>query len=155
MQENLKKAEDEKDNLSATIKRTGLVSKVMNEVKKEFLLDKSDILKLMESDGYTLEEDNGIAVFKKGGEIVRNQKTQSPEGIEAVFSSFAESKKLAKDEEDRQGRGGKTTKKSLSSATTLSELRKEFEERGESINGSEFNAKMQELSKDNPDFFNE
>lgn len=147
--------EKEKISLESSIRLRSLKSKAFSGLESEFLLSNDKVFKLMENDGYTLEEDDGDVVFRLNGNIVRDTKTQDALSANKVIEEYAQKENILKKEEStRSGRGDKSTRGSRSSVTSFSQLQKEWEESGKSINSSEFSAKAMELAKDNPDFYN-
>jgi hypothetical protein len=143
----------EKTALEDSIKSMRLEARIVSEIP-DGIIGKDEVLGLMKIKGYSFDEENGAIIPKLNGEKILNN-LQSPEAIKTVAASFMTERKLIADESGgRGGRGGKSDKTG-DNVKTIADLREQFEKDGKSLNGQEFAARCMELSKDNPDFFNE
>jgi hypothetical protein len=151
--------EDEKSDLEKTHRKWKVQSNALNSIQKEYNLSKSDMMALMVSSGYEIDEDeNGRVITKKQGNTVRDQKTQDPLSFDVVFEEFAKEKGQIKTETTTppsppRGRGGTSSKNPPAAYSSLKEMEADWKAQGKSTLGEEFMAKAQECSKNNPDFF--
>ena len=141
------------------IEISSIQTSALNSVSKEYMLAKHDLLTLMNTGGYAIDEENGKIFVKKNGETIRDEKTQDPLPFDVVMDEFAKEKGLVKPDAappapTPTGRGGKSTTKPPAVFTTYKEMAAAFEAQGKSTYGHEFMTKAMEYSKDNPDFFN-
>ena len=153
---NVDKTEAKNKDLENQLRKTSIRTDALNSIQKDYLLSKADMLSLMTTSGYDIDEENGKVVTRKHGEILRDQKTQDPLSFDVVFDEFAKEKGQIKIEQPAappQGRGGKSSTKPQSVYANFDEMQKAWEAEGKSTLGAEFMAKAQELAKDNPDFF--
>ena len=102
---------------------------------------------------YTFEEEDGVEVVKKNGEILRDKTTQNPIKPEDIVGSyFTERKWVDEKQPGRSGRGAGNDTGKPGISTKLSELAKEWTDQGKSIQGSEFQAALEAAQKANPSF---
>lgn len=155
LQSNYDNLEKEKNEIVANQNRINIESSILNGVNKDFIIGKNEVFSLMKSNGYSFEEEDGAIVAKKDGQIIRDERTQRPVDPSIAIESYAVERKLVKDDsEQRRGRGASSNSQD-SCATTLSELKDQFEKEGKNTNSEEFMSKCRELSNSNPNFMNE
>ena len=150
LQLNYGKLEGEKNSLQASLEQMGVKYQLLAAIPKN-KLSGEELLAVMSANGYAFEKgENGI-IAKLNGSVVRNEATQAEVSFSEVIGSFIAEKNFAEEDGGKRGRGGKTTQiKSI--ATSVSELKKQWEDEGKNVNSAEFQAACAEHSKNNPDF---
>lgn len=158
-------------NLQATVKdyeakyntaeqeKKGIVikSKLTRAVPAGLPIDGDEVLLSMQARGYAYEEDEkGVIVFKKNGEIIRDPKTQDPISHEAVISNYVTNERkwvpTGEGDQDKQGRGFKSDRRTSGVVTSMKEAKAQWEGQGKSINTAEFQAYVQDAAKTNKEF---
>lgn len=119
-------------------------------------LKPEQVLTLMETDGYSYEKaEDGSVVWKKGGNVLRNDKDQTELKGEDVVGGFIANNGWNVDEqkqEQRNGRGGGNSGSGTGKPTKLSEAEAQWQADGKHIAGAEFQAHVTSLTKENPNF---
>jgi len=113
--------------------------------------DQDEVVLLMKNKGYDFKLENGkIVPYKDGKQIL--DKTSNPREPKDIISEFMTEKKyITTPAPGPDGRGG-GDQKPPSKATKLSELKKEYEAAGKSLNGSEFMEAVDKAVSANKDF---
>lgn len=110
-----------------------------------------EFLTLLKS-SLSIETVDGKQVVKKGGEILRDPKTTNPLPLaDAVAGYFTERKWVGEVQQTPGGRGGGDTPPG-GKAGKMSEAVKSWEASGKSAASAEFQAHVNSLVKENPDF---
>lgn len=96
---------------------------------------------------------DGKLIIEKDGQPLRDAKTQNVLDLSAGLTSvFTERKGWLKEQQvTPPGRGGQDGKQGTFYAS-MSELQKDWEAQGKSINGAEFSAELSRVMKENPEF---
>lgn len=151
LRKNISTIEEEKTNLTKTLSETklnGTLKGFLPQNRLNVLSDDEYLTTLTRE--YSFVEEDGKLVVKKGSDIVRDEKTQSPLDPKAVIEGYFTNRKWVSEQDpDKKGRGD-GNKKPAGSYLKLSDIAEEFEKSGKSINGSEFQSKVQEVLKANP-----
>lgn len=156
LQINLQTEQDEKKTIQNNllqVKREGQILGLFPE-KTIDVLTKNEMLTSLNS-VFEFVEEEGKLVVKKGGEIVKDPKTQNPLEPKEVINSYFKERKWVDESEGGQGRqgrgsGGDGGKGGVFSK--MSELTEKFQSEGKSLNGLEFSDAVQAAQKANPHF---
>jgi hypothetical protein len=153
LQENYKVLEEEKNGLSKTIEQMVVKHQILAAIPSN-KLSGEELIAVMNANGYTFDKGETGIIAKLNGATIRNQTTQAEAPISDVIAGFIADKGFAEGNQDKLGRGGKNDKTTIT-ATTITGLKKKFEEDGKSVNSSEFQAACVEHAKNNANFYNE
>lgn len=154
LQDNVKAFDEEKKTLTKQIEAVKTDSKLLGLLPSNRLsiLNDEEYLNNFKSQ-HSIEIEDGKEVVKRGGEILRDKATQAPlEPKEVINQYFTERKWVGETPEGRQGRGAGGDNGKPSVHLKLSELVKEYEASGKSVNGSEFQSVLDAARESNPQF---
>ncbi|MBV7531339.1 hypothetical protein [Chitinophaga sp. sic0106] len=128
-------------------------NKLMAAVPAGLPLDKDEVILAMESKGYSFEDgENGEIVTKLNGQVVRDQSTAGARAHSEVVSDFIKERKWpAEPKEDKTGRGDKTKLKTVG-ISKMSEAKAAWTAEGKSENSADFQAYVNAIAKENPNF---
>lgn len=113
-------------------------------------LTADEVINLMKANGYEFKQEDGAVITYKGGKALTD-KLSNNLPVKDVVNEFIKEKKLVAEEGAPGGRGG-SDKTPAGKAGKLSELKKEFTEKGKSLLGTEFSEAVSQAAKDNKDF---
>ena len=155
LRKNLETAQKEKGDLinsqkQATVKQKYLEN-TLDKKPENFTNDEWITLLTM---GVQLDEDGGIEVAKKGGEIMRDPITQKPLAIKDALHSYIEERKLGKVVDDRRiiGRDGKDSKAPISGISNMKQYVDHLTAQGIPVAGDKARIMLQEITATNPNF---
>ncbi|MNE33158.1 hypothetical protein D3C80_1268100 [compost metagenome] len=116
-------------------------------------ISKTDALAIVKNNLEFAKQEGGEYQVKRNGEVLRDTASLNALSIGDATKSFIKEKKWDEIEVDpnKQGRGGSSSK-APATVGKLSELQKVWQAEGKSINGAEFNAHVQKMVKENPEF---
>lgn len=113
-------------------------------------LGQDEVLSLMKANGYDFKNENGkVVTYKDGKQVI--DKVSNPLEVKDVVTGFLKEKKLVGEEHTPAGRGGGSGKPAGNYAT-LSEMKKDYESRGISLQGAEFSQAVQKAVAANKEF---
>jgi len=154
LQDNVKASDEEKKTLSKQIEAVKTDSKLLGllPANRLSILNDEEYLNNFKS-SHSIEIEDGKEVVKKGGEILRDKATQAPlEPKDVINQYFTERKWVGETPEDRKGRGAGGDNGKPSVFLKMSELVKDFEGSGKSIQGEEFQEVLNAARTANPNF---
>lgn len=153
LQGNVSEYETKLFNMTQQMKASSLRSKLIKVVPAGLPFEPEEVIASMELRGYSFDEDEAGTVHPKlNGQVLRDEKTQNVLPHKAVIDAYITERKWASaDEPEKAGRGGGSTRKTAGIGKA-SEAAAEWEKQGKSLNGSEYQAYVQEIAKNNPNF---
>ena len=109
---------------------------LLSKINIETSIPKEDVLTILQSK-YEIDIENDSLIFKQNGEVLKNDKTLNPLGIDDVFNSFLPT--YAK--EPTGGKGG-SDKAGNHKAGSLDAFIAEMQKQGITMSSTEFNLEM-------------
>lgn len=151
LQSKVKEVETEKTNIESKMSQIKLDSKLMSLIpdKLDTPLTKDEVLGIIKSK-YSFVEEGGKMIVKEGETILRDPKLQTELTPGDVIPSYLKERKFLSDEQRRDGRGGGNDGGKGGVYTKLSEITKDFQDQGKSLNGQEYAAAVSAAKEANP-----
>lgn len=153
---NIAKFDTEKSEYEKKLSQVYLEKDLTAKLPKNLaeIIDHSTALNELKAN-YEFAVEDGKPVVKKGGQIVRDSKTQDALPWEAVITNHLKEKKWLSEEggtQGRQGRAGGTDSGSGGVPLKLSELSESWTAEGKSIQSAEFTQAVLKAREANPSF---
>lgn len=124
---------------------------VMKDLPSNTTLPANKVLLLMKEDGYDYKNEDGKIIWHKDGKPLTDAVGNNLD-TKAVSLSYVTENKLAVDAADPGGRGGNDSKGAGGKFTSLSDIKKSFEDQKKSTLGAEFSEAVTKAAKENPEF---
>lgn len=153
---NIAKFDTEKSEYEKKLSQVYLEKDLTAKLPKNLaeIIDHSTALNELKAN-YEFAVEDGKPVVKKGGQIVRDTKTQDPLPWETVITNHLKEKKWLSEEggtQGRQGRAGGNDSGSGGVPLKLSELSESWTAEGKSIQSAEFTQAVLKAREANPSF---
>lgn len=151
LQTKVKEAETEKLTLESKMSQIKLDSKLMSLIpdKLDTPLTKDEVLGIIKSK-YSFVEEGGKLIVKDGDTILRDPKLQTELTPNDVIPSYLKERKFLSEQQSKDGRGGGNDGGKSGVYSKLSEITKEFQDQGKSLNGQEYAAAVSAAKEANP-----
>lgn len=130
--DNSKKANDEAE------KRRGIEKTISSQLKGEYVLEKEDLLTLIETKLKPTFDDEGKLFFSKNGEAIKNKTTLSYETTENVLADF-----LTPYSKKPSGGAGGGDDTGAGGSSNLEKFNKEMTDKGVNAGSIQYNREMQ------------
>lgn len=139
----------ENEQYKTAVERQKVTNQLLTMMPKETTISKDHVLTLFTTSHEVGQSEDGKAVVKRNGEVLKNPTTAAPLELKEVFDTFITENGFSKNPAGR-GDGDRSGNKGGSSAKSITQFQQEWTSNGGSINSMEYDKAYAEWRKENP-----